>query len=96
MDRQTYDRIAAQLKSNPGSNASAICEEMGIPAWKFHQMKSKLKLGKKKKEKTTAVQTKKMSTKVFSVPTVTPTARTRVFVVACWADELESVLKGLQ
>lgn len=88
MDTQIYEKIQNQLKQQPGTSAAEICRRMDVNINHFYAHKMKLK-GKKK----TGVK-KQMAQQVFTVPTVQ--SRARVVVVQCWADELETVLKGLQ
>lgn len=93
MDMSTYQEIQSQLKQQPNSSAVDICTRLNIPVKNFYAMRQRIKSGKKPrtfKQRKPAV--------AFSVPMASSAVapRARVFVVACWADELDSVIRGLQ
>lgn len=107
MTHDEVRKVQEQIKAQPGTSAAEICNRMGFSPQRYYNAASTLrrkgtvpKVRVKASPSTKPVKrrvARKLSTIPFEVATVSPAQnRARVFVVACWADEISAVMKGLQ
>lgn len=100
MTLDEFQKVKHGMKITGGS-AADVCRDLGLKVQHYYKRNSSL--NKKKTNSTNSDRmikrrkARKLTVTPFAVETVKPAeARARVFVVACWADEISSVMKGLQ